>query len=108
MATIQKNRKYVPIKLRNRLLAKVDHRCQFCGSHETSIFEVHHADGDPIIHQTRPTLLNSAFARIFVTVLLHFFGAKWANIGNLSATYGSVVFCKDLQLVKIKKIRKSL
>ena len=29
-------------KLRNQILAKSDHLYQFCGSHETSTFEIHH------------------------------------------------------------------
>lgn len=33
-------------KLRNQILAKSDHLCQFCGSHETSTFEIHHIDED--------------------------------------------------------------
>ena len=34
-------------KLRNQILAKSDHLCQFCGSHETSTFEIHHIDEVP-------------------------------------------------------------
>lgn len=36
----------IPQKLRNQIIARSDHLCQFCGSHETSIFEIHHIDED--------------------------------------------------------------
>lgn len=38
----------IPQKLRNQIIARSDHLCQFCGSHETSIFEIHHIDEDII------------------------------------------------------------